>query len=83
MRVKNGKRDELQKWLKERDIPSMVYYPVALHKQKAFSKWMTDDISLPNSERLTEEVLALPVHTEMAPEQLNHIAEGILSFFKK
>jgi dTDP-4-amino-4,6-dideoxygalactose transaminase len=61
----------------------MVYYPVALHKQKAFSKWMTEGISLPNSERLTEEVLALPVHTEMTREQLNYIADGVLSFFKK
>ncbi len=81
MRVKNGKRDELQKWLKEKSIPSMVYYPVALHKQKAFKKWMAEDVSLPNSERLTEEVLALPVHTEMTNEQLEQIKNGVLSFF--
>ncbi len=83
MRVQNGKRNALKDWLKKRDIPSMVYYPVALHKQKAFSKWMTQDISLPVSELLTEEVLALPIHTEMTPGQLEHIKNGVLSFFKK
>lgn len=82
LRVKNGKRDELKEWLKQKDIPAMVYYPVALHKQKAFEKWMNNDVSLPNSEKLTEEVLALPVHTEMTTEQLEHIKNGILSFFK-
>ena len=83
IRVKNGRRDALKEWLQKRDIPSMVYYPVALHKQKAFSKWMTQDISLPVSELLTEEVLALPIHTEMTPDQLKYIKEGVLSFFKK
>jgi len=82
LRVKNGKRDELKEWLKQRGIPAMVYYPVALHKQKAFEKWMTNDVSLPNSEMLTEEVLALPIHTEMTKEQLEHIKNGVLSFFE-
>jgi len=82
MRVKNGKRDELKEWLQQKDIPSMVYYPVALHKQPAFRRWIKEDISLPVSELLTEEVLALPIHTEMTNEQLMHIKNGVLSFFK-
>ena len=83
MRIKNGKRDELKEWLQQRDIPSMVYYPVALHKQPAFRKWITKELSLPVSEQLTEEVLALPVHTEMTKEQLEHIKNGVSSFFNK
>ncbi len=82
LRITNGKRDELKEWLNEKGIQSMVYYPVALHKQGAFSEWITDDLSLPNSEQLTREVLALPVHTEMTTEQLERIKEGVLSFFR-
>ncbi len=81
LRIKNGKRDDLREWLGKKAIPAMVYYPVALHRQEAFSKWITDDFSLPNSEQLTREVLALPVHTEMTTEQLEYIREGVLSFF--
>ena len=83
LRVKNGKRDELKEWLSKKGIPSMVYYPVALHKQKAFAGWMTNDLSLPNSEQLTKEVLALPIHTEMTREQLEYIREGVFSFFNR
>jgi len=83
LRIKNGKRDELKEWLNNLGIQSMVYYPVALHKQGAFSKWITNDLSLPNSEQLTREVLALPVHTEMTTEQLESIKEGVLSFFNR
>ena len=82
LRITDGKRDELKEWLNKKGIQSMVYYPVALHKQGAFSKWITNDLSLPNSEQLTREVLALPVHTEMTTEQLERIKEGVLSFFR-
>jgi len=81
VRVKNGRRDELKEWLQEKGIPSMVYYPVALHKQKAFAEWEPDSLSLPNSEQLTREVLAFPIHTEMTQEQLEYIRDGVLSFF--
>ncbi len=83
LRVKNGQRDELKEWLQTKGIPSMVYYPVPLHKQEAFSKWITEDFTLPNSEQLSLEVLALPIHTEMTTEQLEYITEGVLSFFKQ
>ncbi len=83
LRVTNGKRDELKEWLQQKGISSMVYYPVALHKQEAFSKWITDDLALPNSEQLTREVLALPIHTEMTKKQIEIIKDGVLSFFNQ
>jgi len=81
LRIKNGQRDALQNFLKEKGIPSMVYYPVPLHQQEAFIK--TEQIpSLPNAELLSQEVLSLPMHTELTSEQLIYITDAILAFFE-
>ncbi len=83
LKIKDGKRDELQAFLKENNIPSMVYYPVSLHQQEAFSSYQDANKSLPNSEALSHEVLSLPMHTEMTEEQLQDITLTIKSFFKQ
>lgn len=80
MKVKNGLRDELKAYLQEKGIPSMVYYPVCLHQQNAF-KHYTNGESIPVSEKLQEEVLSLPMHTELDNETLNYITTQIKSFF--
>jgi len=81
-RVKNGKRDSLQAYLKEKKIPSMVYYPVPLHQQEAFKQYINDQQILPHAEALSKEVLSLPMHTELTEKQLNHITDAILAFFE-
>jgi len=73
-------RNELNKFLAERDVPSMIYYPVPAHKQKMFSSFGSDSTNLPVTDWLTERVLSLPIHTEMETEQLNHICESIAQF---
>jgi len=80
LRVKDGRRDDLIQHLKEKDIPTGVYYPVPLYKQKAFAKWWAGK-ELPASEMLCQEVLSLPVHTEMDEELLSHISNAVNSFF--
>ena len=82
LRIKNGKRDALQNYLKEKGIPSMVYYPVPLHQQEAFKPFMNGAIELPNSSLLCEEVLSLPMHTELSNKQLLYITDAILAFFE-
>ena len=82
IRVSAGSRDGLKEWLRERNIPSMVYYPVPLHLQKAYRDLGYDKGDLPVSERLSDRVLSLPVHTEMEEEQLEYICEQIHTFFK-
>ena len=77
--ILNGvNRDALKAHLQEQGISSMVYYPLALHKQKAYAQ----DVSLPISEKLTKSVLSLPIHTEMNIEQLNYIAKTVLEYLK-
>ncbi|MDR4893132.1 MULTISPECIES: DegT/DnrJ/EryC1/StrS family aminotransferase [unclassified Chryseobacterium] len=81
LRVKNGKRDGLQKYLADKNIPSMIYYPLPLYKQEAFYQYVEVGFSLPVTEQLCKEVISLPVHTEFDQEVLDHIITEIKNYF--
>jgi dTDP-4-amino-4,6-dideoxygalactose transaminase len=83
LKVKNGKRNELQKYLSEKGIPSMIYYPLPLYKQEAFQQFVSSDFVLPTSEELCDQVLSLPIHTEMNSDHMNFICDSVKSFFNK
>ena len=81
IKVKNGKRDHLKSFLQEKGISTMIYYPYPLHFQKAFQSSRYLSGSLPVSEKLCEEVLSLPIHTEMTIEMQTYIVKAIKEFF--
>ncbi len=83
LRVTNGKRNELQAFLTEKDIPAMIYYPVPLRKQKAYDNGHYNDADFPNTNKLVEEVMSLPMHTELDEEQLAFITSTVREFFGK
>ena len=83
LRIKDGQRDTLQKYLESKDIPSMIYYPLPLYKQEAFEKYVPKDFSLPVTEMLCKEVISLPIHTEFDEEISQYIVTEIKNFFKK
>jgi len=81
LKVKNGRRNELQQYLSEKGIPSMIYYPLPLYKQEAFQQFVSADFKLDTTEQLCDEVLSLPIHTEMNIEHMNFIYNTIKFFF--
>ena len=81
LKVKNGQRDALKKHLDEQGIPNMVYYPIPLHRQKAFEPYVTENDSFHASETICGEVLSLPMHTELDDEQIERITSAVRSFF--
>ena len=81
LRVLNGKRDALRLYLEERGVPSMIYYPLPLHYQKAFENTRYPIGSMPISELLSSEVLSLPMHTEMPAEEMEFIVNNVKAFF--
>lgn len=83
IKVKNGKRDQLRDFLQEKEIPSMIYYPVPLHLQKAYEHLGYKQGDFPVAEQLSEEVLSLPMHTELDEEQLTYICDTIRFLFSK
>ncbi|WP_353145294.1 DegT/DnrJ/EryC1/StrS family aminotransferase [Chryseobacterium sp.] len=79
LRILNGKRNELQKFLSEKEIPAMIYYPVALRKQKAYFQ-ESNDADFVNTDKLLDQVISLPMHTELDEEQLKYITDAVLEF---
>lgn len=82
LKVINSDRDALQKYLSEREVPAMIYYPVPLRKQKAYDNGNYKDEDFPATNKLINEVISLPMHTELQDDQLKYITETVLSFFK-
>ena len=75
-------RNELRNYLADRDIPSMIYYPIPAHKQKMFEAFGSSNTNLPITDWLTERVISLPIHTEMTEDQLEKICSTVLEFIK-
>lgn len=77
LRIGKGKRNELQAYLKEKGIPSMVYYPLALQDQEAYKWRVRIRGSLKNAVGLARSVLSLPIHTEMLEDEIHYISDTI------
>jgi UDP-2-acetamido-2-deoxy-ribo-hexuluronate aminotransferase len=75
-------REAFKKCLDEKGIPTMVYYPLPLHLQKAYLKYGGQEGQFPVSEKLCQQVISLPIHTEMTSGDQDYIIEQILNFFK-
>lgn len=80
VRTQGIERDKLKAYLLEKGIPSMIYYPIALHLQPAYRMPGVEEGSFPHAESLARSVLSLPIHTEMDEEQLSYICEAIARF---
>ena len=82
LRVLDGSRDSLAKFLNDKGIPSMIYYPFPLHFQKAFKSDQYPIGSLPVSEKLSSQVLSLPMHSELDEQIQVYIVETIKKFYE-
>lgn len=80
LKLNDVNRADLQKHLANKGIPAMIYYPVALHLQKAYQDARYKAGDFPVAEKLSECVLSLPMHTEMTEEQLEYITKSVLEF---
>ena len=73
-------RDGLQKHLSEKGIANAVYYPVPLHMQSAYQDARYKAGDFPVTEKLSAEVMSLPMHTEFTEEQLKYVTDAVLEF---
>lgn len=78
LKVNGVDRNELQKQLATRSIPSMIYYPVPCHKQQMLEAFGTADNDLPVTNMLQDCVISLPIHTELTEEELSYITKNVL-----
>jgi len=80
LRIINSDRDALVKHLNDKGIPCGVYYPIPLHRQKAYldERYNEDDFTITN--QLVKEVISLPMHTELDDEQIEFITSTVVNF---
>lgn len=82
LKIADGKRDALKELLMLHKIPSMIYYPIPLHMQKAYHDARYVIIDQDNSKLLSECVISLPIHTEITDEESSYIIEKVKLFFE-
>ena len=80
LKLEGVDRDALCAYLAEKNVPSMIYYPVPGHKQKVFASFGLNNVNLETTDWLTERVISLPIHTELDEEQLSYITTQVLNF---
>jgi UDP-2-acetamido-2-deoxy-ribo-hexuluronate aminotransferase len=78
LQLKNINRDEMQKKLADKGVPSMIYYPVPSHKQNMLKDYGVADTHLPVTTMLQGCVISLPIHTELTGEELSFITTSLL-----
>ena len=72
----------MHQYLTAEGVPSMIYYPVPAHKQKMFANLGGSSYQLPVTDKLTQQVISLPIHTELDDFQQEFIADKVRSFIK-
>lgn len=80
LRIVNADRDGLLAHLQAKGIPCAIYYPIPLHKQKAYLDPRYNEADFPVTNQLVQEVLSLPMHTELDDEQIKFITDEIKAF---
>lgn len=81
LKVMEGKRQELAKYLDDKGIPNKVYYPVPIHANKPYAdscRYRIDQLE--NTMTVSSQVISLPMHTELSEEQLKYITDTVNAF---
>jgi dTDP-4-amino-4,6-dideoxygalactose transaminase len=73
--IRTEKRGELQDYLKENGIETMIHYPIPPHKQKAFENW--NNLSFPITEKIHDEVLSLPISPIMTANEVDFVIQKL------
>jgi len=82
--VLNGPdRNAMREFLSAQGIPAMIYYPIPLHLQKAYTDPRYKEGDFPVTEHLCRNVISLPMHTELTDADLERISNGVLEFLKQ
>jgi dTDP-4-amino-4,6-dideoxygalactose transaminase len=77
------KRNELQQYLKDQGIATMIYYPLPLHIQPVFKDLGYKEGDFPEAEKAAKEVLSLPMYPELKQEEQDYVIEKIIEFYTK
>ena len=82
IKVPAENRDELAEHLSKNNIPFGIYYPLGFHEQKAYKQEFFSEGDFPVTNKVKNQVISLPMHTELSRKQINYITNTIISFFE-
>ena len=80
IRILSNRRDDLANYLSDQKIPFGIYYPIPLHKQKAYESKAYSDEDFVNTNTLCDQVISLPMHSELTDEQIDFITDKVIKF---
>ena len=80
--IRTPDRDRLRDWLDTKGISTGIHYPIPVHRQQAWRAYGGDNISLPITEKITGEILSLPMYPELKEEEIGNISECIRQFYE-
>ena len=75
-------RDKLAEHLSKNNVPFGIYYPLGFHEQKAYKQEFFSEGDFPVTNEVKNQVISLPMHTELSRKQINYITNTIISFFE-
>ncbi len=78
--IRHPRRNALQEFLKAHEVDSEIYYPVPMHLNPAYEYLGYKNGDFPKSERASQDVLSLPIHPELTPDQIRYVADLIRAF---
>jgi len=82
LKVPSEFRDSLAEHLSKNNIPFGIYYPLGFHEQKAYKQEFFSDKDFPVTNKIKDQVISLPMHTELSRKQIKYITNAIISFFE-
>jgi dTDP-4-amino-4,6-dideoxygalactose transaminase len=78
--IRTPRRDEMRAHLRTRGIGAGIHYPIPLHRQPAYLQKGYQDVSLPVTEQVADEVLSLPMYAELTEGQIMYVVEAVKEF---
>lgn len=82
LKLEGMDRDVVKKQLEDRGIPTMIYYPIPAHRQKVFESLSAGRLEMTTTDLLTQQVISLPIHTELTQEELVYITTNFKEIIK-
>ncbi len=76
--IRTDKRDQVQKYLFEKEIQTMIHYPIPPHKQQAYKEW--NSLSFPVTELIHDQVLSLPISPILTGDELEYVVQSVNAF---
>lgn len=83
LKIAGADRNQLMQHLLDKGIPCAIYYPIPLHSQKAYADARYDEADFPVTNSLVQQVISLPMHTELDDEQIAYITGSVLEFLNQ